>query len=453
VPVNYALNPNRSRRNAILAAALMTGIAAVPAWAQWNPSAGDWGKSNPNHIRVMTWNVRDNIVTTEQKTEGNNAWTALARILAAVQPDVLLLQETGDVGVSNGVDTPAELEQVVRLLFDGGEDPFRGGTVTSFVQKYAPGYSPQHVFASTVTDGFNRNIIVSVHPFADLNGAGGALSSNTVMFPADAYSPPGNAGIRGWGIAEIDLPDAIYAGDLVVGNSHLKSGGSSSDFEDRLAASQIITYTIDYLFNGNGTGTPDPNGTIFVDAATILDPNTPVIWGGDLNEDEDRNGRKGPAEWMTRAEFTGGSDGTDRDRTDSTFDDARDVFTNSRTTLGSNKLDYILWQDSIATEVRSFIFNSGTIPAASRPESLQNYSGASSASSRASDHRPVIVDFALPLAPPGCDADFNSDDSVNVIDVIDFILAWNDGLDFNGDGNVNVIDVVAFIAVWNAGCP
>ena len=452
MPVN--IKPTTARvchtaRIVLVAAAAFASTAT----AQWNPNAGDWGKSDPNHIRIMTWNIRDNIVTTEDKTEGINAWTSIARILAAVQPDVILFQECGDVGSANGVDTPAELEQVFRLLFDGGTDPFRGGVVTSYVQKYAPGYSPQHVFVSSVTDAFNRNAIVSVHPFADLNGAGGALSSNTVMFPADAYAPAGNAGIRGWGIAEIDLPDQIFAGDLVVGNSHLKSGGASSDLSERLNAAQIITYTIDYLFNGNGTGIPDPNGVIFVDAATILDPNTPVIWGGDLNEDENTNGRKGPAEWMTRAALTGGTDGTDRDRSDSTFDDARDVFTNSRTTIGSSKLDYILWQDSIATEVRSFIFNSATIPTAAYPSSLAGYSGASSATSRASDHRPVIVDFALPLAPPGCDADFNTDGTVSIIDVIDFIMAWNAGLDYNNDGAVNVFDVITFINVWNSGCP
>jgi hypothetical protein len=97
--------------------------------------------------------------------------------------------------------------------------------------------------------------------------------------------------------------------------------------------------------------------------------------------------------------FAGGTDGTDRDRSDSAFDDARDPFNNSRVTQGSGKLDYICWQDSIATLRRSFIFNSVNCNSTTTPPELVGYVGGFTlCTSFASDHRPVIADFILPAA-------------------------------------------------------
>lgn len=54
-----------------------------------------------------------------------------------------------------------------------------------------------------------------------------------------------------------------------------------------------------------------------------------------------------------------------------------------------------------------------------------------------------------------CPSDFNSDGTVNTIDVLMFLNAWNaqapEG-DFNGDGNINTLDVLAFLNAWTAGC-
>lgn len=57
--------------------------------------------------------------------------------------------------------------------------------------------------------------------------------------------------------------------------------------------------------------------------------------------------------------------------------------------------------------------------------------------------------------PPACQADFNGDGSVNTLDVLAFLNAWNAGdgsADINGDGVVNTQDVLAFLNLWNAGC-
>ncbi|NUQ52187.1 MAG: endonuclease/exonuclease/phosphatase family protein [Phycisphaerales bacterium] len=392
-----------NRRSRLVSASLALVLAAG-ASAQWNPNAGQWGKSDPRDVRVMTWNVLDGICRTNNKVEDLNNWAALARIVAAMKPDILLLQETGDNagnGTGSGVDSTSQLNTTLGYFFNGGNDSFKSNApITSWVKKYAPTFDMPYVYVSFTTDGFNRNIVLSRFPFTDLTGDTFNAISTWSSLP-DLYAPGGTPGIRGFIFAEINLPDADYAGNLVVGTAHLRSGGTASDKQERLVASQNIAYYIDYMLNGGGTSTPDPRGMILDSPAATLVPSatTPAIWGGDFNEDENSNGRDGPAWWMTKAAVNGGTDGTDRDRTDATFDDARDFFTNNRSTQSSSKLDYICWQDSIATLRRSFIFNSVNCNSTTTPPELVGYVGGFSlCTSFASDHRPVIADFILPAA-------------------------------------------------------
>ncbi|MBU0641182.1 MAG: hypothetical protein KKB50_20170 [Planctomycetes bacterium] len=273
-------------------AMLVALLIAAPLQASWDPDNGDWSKTEETDLRVMTWNVYDTICTTADKTDGWNSWCAAATIVAAMQPDVLILQETGDNG--SGVDSVADLTTVMDLFLHGGNDPFNGGTpVTAYVQAYAPAYDLPYIFVSTRTDAYNRNTILSRYPFADLNGDNISEYGDMPFLSPDAYQNGGTGGIRGFQIAEIDLP-APYCGDVVVGNSHLKAGSDTQDKADRLKAAQNIAYLIDYWYNGAGTGTPDPNNKVLDSPAAtmILDDDTPVIWGGDWNEDELYNGRK-----------------------------------------------------------------------------------------------------------------------------------------------------------------
>src|SRR5690242_7976662 len=83
-------------------------LLSTAAHAQWNPPGGQWGKVDPADLRVMTWNVQDGICSSQPKLEGNNSWCALARLVAALKPDVLILQETGDNsgnGTGSGSDS------------------------------------------------------------------------------------------------------------------------------------------------------------------------------------------------------------------------------------------------------------------------------------------------------------------------------------------------------------
>lgn len=402
------MHVSRTAAVSFLAAALL----ACPLTAQWNPTAGQWGKQTSTDLRVMTWNVLDAICRTNVKNSATNNWAAAVRIVAALQPDVLILQECGDNsgnGTGSNVDTQAQLATTVGMFLRGGLDTFRSGSpaITQYVQAYAPGYDLPFVHVSTSTDNFNRNIILSRYPFADLNGDGQSTASDIPAITADLWAPGGNGGIRGYMWGEVDLPNATYAGDLVIGNAHFKAGSTTSDLAQRLTAAQNISYFVEHLWNGAGTGTPDPRGRIADSPAAtrVLDPNTVVITGGDLNEDETTNTRVGPVQWMASAQTVASgtvNDGTDRNRTDMTFDTSVDLFNGARTTfIGSNyKPDYLIWQDSIASLRRSFVFNSTTIaPAAAMPPQLASFTGGgSTASTVAADHLPVVGDFVLPLA-------------------------------------------------------
>jgi len=450
-------------RYSVVAAAGLVALSSAYSFGQWDPNNGDWGKEDPRDIRIMTWNVQDGICRTNPKGDDFNNWNGIVRIVASMQPDVLILQECADNsgnGTGSGADSVAQLEDVMDMFVNGGTDVYLGGTVGAYIKKYVPSYDLAYVYVSTNTDAFNRNVIMSRFPIEDINNGGGAAISNFVLVP-DEYQTGGTGGIRGFQFAEINLPDADYAGDLVVGNAHLKAGGSSGDFEQREIAAKNTAYYIDYYYNGAGTGMSDPNFAVIIpNAGDMLDENTPVIWGGDLNQNPSSTS---PNAWMTRAEFAGGTDGTDRDRSDSSFSNASQPISGDTSTQGSSsRLDYILWQDSIVDVRRQFIFRStGSGMSTSKlPEPARSYPiNPNAISGLASDHRPVIVDFIMPGVtndPCPSPPDYIDDDQLNFFDVSAFLtlFSMNDlEADINDDGQFNFFDVSAFLSAFGKGCP
>ncbi len=464
---------------------LVLGISAPPAGAQWDPAIGQWGKVDPADVRIMTWNVDDGICSAAQKQEADNdTWSALAHIVAGLKPDVLVIQEAGDnegYGAGGPMDSAADLTTTIDLFLHGGIDVFDPGAppVTAWVQKYDPAYDLPYVFVSLRDDDYNRNALLSRFDFLDLNGDTKSRYRDIPAGLGARYAPGGAGGIRGFAIAELDLPDETYCGDLVVGTAHLKAGSDEEALAARLAAAQNIAYVLDYWYNGAGTGMPDPHARINDNppATALLDEFTPVVFGADLNEDELYNGRRGPAAWLTQAQEEGGSDGVDRDRSDATYDAAVEPFTGLRRTYysGSSKLDYCGWQDSIAELRHAFVFHSGSVPdPALQPAEVQSYAVPLSASADASTHRPVCVDLILPQVAGGCGdpcagqvvGDANGDGLLDAFDIDVFMLALTapqayEGLygaaallcrcDINGDGSVNAFDVDPFVLLFTRG--
>ena len=62
--------------------------------------------------------------------------------------------------------------------------------------------------------------------------------------------------------------------------------------------------------------------------------------------------------------------------------------------------------------------------------------------------------FTIAAMPP-CDADFNADGELGILDFVALQLAWkagDDEADVNGDGVLDVLDFVAFHALFQEGC-
>jgi len=435
----------KRRMDAVCNVCFAAGLAVLitPGVSRaFDPANGDWGKSDPKHIRIMTYNIEDGIgpgqdTAPASPTTFGSQFDYIGRICQAMDPDVICFQESEPAN-----NPPASVSAT--------ENAFENWVSTYF----SPG--AYNIYVSNVTDGFNRNVTLSKYPFVDLNGDGVATNASwSIMLAGPGGLPPGGSvPIRGWNQTEIDLPDNIYVGDLFVGNSHFKAGGSSSDFDDRLEAGQNIAYWINEAYNeGQNTG-GDPQNLLIVQPPDPLDDNTPVVLCGDFNEDESSNGRDGPVKWLADWTNTAG-DGTDRD--DSTMDRSHAIepLDGSDSTRGSNTLDYILIQDSIATVEEKFIFKSS--PAADAgvlPPQLDGLFFAAAINGFASDHDPVIADISLPLLPsaPGdCDGDGD-------VDEIDFdtcfepcLFGIGGGLngncsdaDLDDDGDVTLADYRLF---------
>jgi len=351
-----------------------------------NITAGDYSKNNVSHVRVMTWNVFGRL---GDPNEVNTPWTdsqmgsalaAVNLVVAAMDPDILLLQECGDLNTSPSYSTVLSNMQSWRnanrpgfALHVGNEG---GGIYCAILSRWS--------FASINGDGISQH-----HDMPSLSPG-----------PGGDWPPGGDGGIRGWVQAEINLPDDCFFGNLYVGCSHFKAGGTSSDETQRVTAAKNIAAYIHYALN---LGTDPLN--IIPDAQMPPQPlasNTPVVWGGDFNTALGTN----PVDILKRNNPASGTDGTDRDGGDSWRSDAATAYNGtSATHSGGNRLDWILAQDAVSgvSVNATFIFDTNRIPRIGStmhvdktPPNMLGLLNNAFISTTASDHYPVIADVVLP---------------------------------------------------------
>ncbi|UCG34239.1 MAG: endonuclease/exonuclease/phosphatase family protein [Phycisphaerales bacterium] len=441
--------PSRAKgRIWVLFTMAAAALPAAPAFA-WDPENGDWTRASATFVRVMTWNVEKGLgpgVDTTPATSSTigSAYDYIGRICQALDPDVIAFQEVQYGSVSN----------CTTALQNWADQFFGAGTFD--------------VFVSSETDNFNRNAILSRYPFASLNGWGATQNDLPFILPGPGGIPPGgDGGIRGWPHAGIDLPDGTFGADLMVGCSHLKAGGTSDDYQQRLDAAQNIAYYLNYALNS----TLDPEDILPNQPPSALPVGTGVVLMGDMNEDENYNYRDGPVKWMSEWYPAVSDDGTDRDWTAARPDQATDPISGSRDTQGSQnnrKIDYVITPDSVITVIEEFIFNSRTAgPADALPPQLDGLYSANYASEYASDHRPVTLDLrvgdgdfdgdSVPDPEDNCVVDYNplqeDDDGDEVGDACDGCPAdpgksepgqcgcGNPDTDTDGDGVADCVDI------------
>lgn len=353
-------------------------------------------------LRMMTYNVLwDSIFPDKNAT----AAAKFSRVINALDPDVLNLQEIGDP-------------------FTAGWTPKTGNDVRNLLNTIAPldGGTSWYVHQG------GDNVIASKYPLTHTR-------TNTV--------PTGD---RTQAIALIDLPDDLYASDFYLMNNHYKCCGNPGGTEDAQRQRQSDSI-VNWLRDAR-----TPGGSI------SLPPGTPFAVVGDLNMVGGLQPLHTLLDGNIQNNATYGSDSPpDWDGTSIT--DARpshnagnsDFYTwrEDRSGFPAGQLDYIIYSDSALDVGNKFVLNTVNMTPAQRTATgLQTFDTAIGNSSTYFDHLPVVVDFRIFDFANG---DFNYDRLVDTADLT--IWQTNYGLasgatrttgDANGDGRVDGRDYL----VW-----
>jgi len=363
----------------------------------YDPAAGDFTRQPGTDLRVLTYNVHNNFIYTADD-DGR-----YQRIIKAVNPDVIAFQE---------MDVSLTAAQIATRL-----------------QSYFPG-TTWNVYLGKA-DGSNagvsnRNVIASRYNLF-------RLQNDTVP----------SSDIRGVCMAMVDMPNASYNTNIYIMNVHMKAGGTDNDILKRQEhCDAVINWMRDVR---------TPGGSIDGVAA-----NTPMILVGDTNINT--RGDRAPYH-PTRTLFDGDIyftgkygaasppdwDGTSNSEV-APYDYNTALTWTHSSTDPQGRIDRFFYTDSVIHPVGGFVLNTRTMTAAARSAAggllVNDTSGAS-------DHLPVIADFALgpDPNPPAhlvineyCANDVGTDDrtfleiknvggrEVNLDGPVDYVLKQSDPL-------------------------
>lgn len=178
----------------------------------------------------------------------------------------------------------------------------------------------------------------------------------------------------------VDLPDALYATDLLFTNAHLRCCGNNSGRQEQ--ADEYAAFILD--IKAGNIGIPE---------------NTPFVYGGDLNlvgysqqlttlitgdiQDEQEFGQGGFLDW------------DDTPLTDQICrqTDKRMAYTwrNDYSSFPPGRLDFVIFSDAVMSAEKSFALQTSVMP----QDRLDLYGLDANNAEEASDHFPVTVDFAI----------------------------------------------------------
>jgi endonuclease/exonuclease/phosphatase family metal-dependent hydrolase len=307
-------------------------------------------RDNPEVVRLMSYNVEWNSIfpaVSQPRAE------KFARLVAAVSPDILALQEIGTHPEDRDKPNPKH---------------WTGEEVAEVLQAVAPLPPGEQWHAYQGAD----NVVVSRWP---------------LRMTRDETAP---AGQRKQAIALIDVPDSRWPNDIYLLNNHFKCcGGTANDPQRQQQADAIVAWLRDARAPGGEVDLP---------------PETALIIAGDLNT------VGGPQPLLTllagdvQNEAQYGVDfKLDWDETE--LSDARplhnlagpDDYTwrNDSSEYKPGRLDYVLYSDSVLTAVKAYTLNTTVmLPAELDAAGLQKYDMCSDDEGVVFDHLPLVVDFA-----------------------------------------------------------
>lgn len=325
----------RTFRARLLLAVILLFTAAAPAFDPW---AGDFGKDNPDYVRVMSYNVLNLFPAgTEQEFEAHR------RMLLATRPDVISYQEM-DPGVAG------QLATALSTIF--GETWFT--------------WEGQ-------SDGFNVNIIASRWPMS---------MQRRDTEPTSSF--------RGVTMALIDLPNDRYATDLYFMAVHFPCCPEP----DRIILRQRHADAV-ALWMGDARS---QGGRITLPWGTPM----MVVGDFNITNSRDPGARQTLIEGTISDTATFGPpvkgdwDGTNLGEALplNPFTMSFNTHNSTGTSPGS-WLDRFYYTDSRATVAQAFVLNTLTIPS----DVLFTAGLQSTDTQIGSDHLPVFVDFAMPGIP------------------------------------------------------
>jgi endonuclease/exonuclease/phosphatase family metal-dependent hydrolase len=362
-------------------------------------------------LRVVSYNVLWDTIFPERDAVKA---AKFSRVVNALKPDILNLQEIGDP-------------------FTPGWTPRTGTDVRNLLNSIAPlsGGVSWNVYKG------GDNVIASKYPLS-------MTRNNTLP-----------VGERSQAIALVDLPNDVYPTDFYVMNNHFKCCGNPGGTEDALRQQQSDAI-VNWLRDAK-----NPGGSV------NLTPGTPFAVVGDLNMVGGLQPLNTLLDGNIIDQSTYGSD-SPPDWDNSYITDARpihngagsDFYTwrNDNSTFDPGQLDFVLYSDSALDVGTKFVLNTvSMIPAQRTATGLQQFDTAQGNSSTYFDHLPVVVDFRL---FDFAEADFNYSRGVDATDLA--IWQNSSGMasgatrtmgDADGDGDVDGRDFLVWQRQVAASAP
>lgn len=354
-------------------------------------------------LRIVTYNVKEGIASSPQARQAAGHILTTLDLYgpesSSLMPDIVCLQETRNINDLN-----------------------------AFRDDFLPGYT---AIRGLITDGFNANGFfirgdIGVVHLAEINVTGPRRVLRIIL----------------------DVPKTPEP--LVIYNAHFKAGSTQSDIDTRAAEANFLANRVAFD-QANGI---DITGNTLPD----LFP-THVIVAGDLNHHDFSGTTIDPL-------LDGGTNGLPTHMNDMRVETllgaqvGGPVIINTWSTQGTlnNRFDYVLVSDPIfwtfdangngvvsQTELNNagFVYISGD-------DFGFLASGQSNATSVASDHAPVVVDFTLPCLT----GDTNCDGVVDLVDLSAVLAAFgtsegdpgfDPSADFDGNGTVDLADLSALL--------
>ncbi len=327
------------RLYSVAALALLAGLSGNAR--AFDPAAGDFAKTNPNHVRVLEYNVEDYFVTNSGVTSNQ-----LRRVFQAINPDVVVMEEM-QLNV-----TTAQIKTTLEGYFPGTTwTVFRGAT-----------------------DGFDRNVIATRH---------------TLTMTITDTNPPSDTdiGLRGATSGLVTTPQGSF---YLIG-AHWKccTSGASDHQKRQKAADGIINWMRDARTPGGNINLPANTPMMVVGDFNVgqddnddLAPYHPIrtILQGDIF-DEASYGADSPPDWD-------GSFATDAVPYDHTSGNPR---TWPSDDTPNSRLDRFVYTDSVISATNRFILSTRTMSA----DALAAAGLLATDTSSGPDHMPCVVDFAF----------------------------------------------------------